>query len=151
GAALANDDLTIFHRLTMHISDFDYDLPTELIAREPVRPRDASRMMVIDRETGQWIDSQFCKLPDFLRPTDVLVLHDTRVIPARVVGTLERKDGSTREVEVLFAAPAKEGAWAVLCRPGRRIRNGDRIRFADGEFEGIFAEPQKDGLRILHV
>src|SRR5438876_12230099 len=86
----------------MHISDFDYELPPELIAREPVRPRDASRMLVLERKTGLWIDSEFRKLPDFLNPSDVLVLNDTRVIRARVVGTLERRDGSAREVEVFF-------------------------------------------------
>src|SRR5947209_2063410 len=95
---------SIFDSL-MRTSDFHYELPPELIAREPARPRDASRMMVLDRETGQWVDSTFRKLPEFLRPSDVLVINDTRVIRARVCGKLERARGSPREVEVLFAAP----------------------------------------------
>ncbi len=135
----------------MHISDFDYELPPELIAREPVRPRDASRMMVLDRRTGRWIDSAFHKLPEFLRPSDVLVLNDTRVMRARIHGTLERSGGTSRQVEVLFAAPLPDGAWEVMCRPARRIRTGDRIRFAGGEVEGVFGEIRDHGLRLLHL
>ena len=77
----------------MHISDFDYDLPPELIARTPAEPRDASRMMVLDSRGGSIVDSSFRNLPDFLRPTDVLVLNDTRVIRARTratIGTAQR-------------------------------------------------------------
>jgi len=88
----------------MQLSDFDYELPPDLIAREPARPRDASRMMVLNRETGEWRDSAFRNLPEFLRPSDVLVLNDTRVIRARIYGRLKRASGTTREVEVLFAA-----------------------------------------------
>jgi len=135
----------------MHISDFDYDLPPELIAQEPVRPRDASRMMVLNRATGQWIDSEFRRLPEFLEPSDVLVLNDTRVIPARIIGKLERANGSSRDVEVLFAAPVSESAWEVLCRPGKRIRKGDRVIFADGKLEGTFGDVREQGLRLLHV
>src|SRR3990172_5362291 len=108
----------------MHISDFDYDLPTELIAREPVRPRDASRMMVLDRRTGAVIDSWFRTLPDLLRPSDVLVLNDTRVLRARIYGNLERLPGTARPVEVLFAAPLPVRVWEVLCRAGKKIRSG---------------------------
>jgi S-adenosylmethionine:tRNA ribosyltransferase-isomerase len=138
----------------MHISDFDYELPPELIAREPARPRDASRMMVLDRSTGQWIDSAFRRLPDFLEPSDVLVLNDTRVIRARITGRLERSTGTARDIEVLFAAPAaanNAAAWEVLCRPGKRVRPGDRIVFAGGVLEGIFGESLPQGLRLLHV
>src|SRR5262245_42795785 len=122
----------------MHVSDFDYELPQELIAREPARPRGSSRMMVLGRETGQWIDSEFRNLPQFLKPSDVLVLNDTRVMRARIIGRLVRASGSTREVEVLFAAPVAENAWEVLCRPGKRVRKGDRIIFAEGQPEGVF-------------
>src|SRR6266850_487892 len=111
----------------MHISDFDYELPPELIAREPIRPRDASRMMVLNRRTGQSIDSEFRRLPEFLEPSDVLVLNNTRVIRARMYGKLERATGSRREVEVFFAAPVGGNAWEVMCRPGKRVRSGDRV------------------------
>src|SRR5262245_3820747 len=152
GAALANDDLAVFHGLTsMHISEFDYKLPPELIASEPARPRDASRMMALDRATGKCIDSEFRKLPDFLKPSDVLVLNDTRVIRARIVGTLERANSSTRSVEVLFASPLNESAWEVLCRPGKRIHEGDRVVFGGGTLRGVFGETRPHGLRLLYV
>src|SRR2546423_54741 len=135
----------------MQLSDFDYDLPPDLIAREPARPRDASRMMVLDRETGEWLDSAFRNLPEFLRPSDVLVLNDTRVIRARIHGRLKRASGTTRDVEVLFAAPAGPDSWEVMCKPGKRIRTGDRITFADGGLEGTFGETRDHGLRLLQV
>ena len=131
----------------MHISDFDYYLPPERIARTPAEPRDASRMMVLDSRSGNIVDASFRNLPDFLRPTDVLVLNDTRVIRARTRARLERRNGSTREMEVFFAEPLGEHVWQVLCKPGRRIRPGDRAIFGRGEFVGIFQESTGD----LHV
>ena len=131
----------------MHISDFDYYLPPERIARTPAEPRDASRMMVLDSRRGNIVDASFRNLPDFLRPTDVLVLNDTRVIRARTRARLERRNGSTREMEVFFAEPLGEHVWQVLCKPGRRIRSGDRAIFGRGEFVGIFQESSGD----LHV
>jgi S-adenosylmethionine:tRNA ribosyltransferase-isomerase len=135
----------------MHISDFDYELPPELIASEPARPRDASRLMVLYRKTGRWIDSEFRKLPEFLKSGDVLVFNDTRVIRARMRGRLERANGTGRAVDVLFAAAENESTWEVLCRPSKRIRKGDRVIFADGELEGIFGEARAHGVRMLHV
>jgi len=137
----------------MHISDFDYELPSELIAREPVRPRDASRMLVLNRETGNWIDSDFRELPDFLRPSDVIVFNDTRVMRARVLGELERSNGSTREIEVLFAGPAgpATSTWEVMCRPGKRIRKGDRVVFGKGAVIGEFVGSREHGLRLLRL
>ena len=138
----------------MHLSDFDYELPPELIAREPARPRDASRMMVLDRQTGRFNDSAFRELPGFLRGSDVLVLNDTRVIRARIQGKLERSTGTTRQVEILFAAPAGPaggGAWEVMCKPGKRIRSGDRIVFGNGELAGTFGDLREHGLRRLDL
>ena len=128
----------------MHVSDFDYYLPPERIARTPAEPRDASRMMVLDSRVGNIVDTSFRNLPDFLRPTDVLVLNDTRVIRARTRARLERRNGSTREMEVFFAEPLGEHVWQVLCKPGRRIRPGDRAIFGRGEFVGIFQESTGD-------
>ena len=103
--------------------------------------------MVLDSRGGNIVDASFRNLPDFLRPTDVLVLNDTRVIRARTRARLERRNGSTREMEVFFAEPLGEHVWQVLCKPGRRIRSGDRAIFGRGEFVGIFQESTGD----LHV
>src|SRR5438034_2677112 len=101
---------SIFDSL-MRTSDFHYELPPELIAREPARPRDFSRMMMLNRRTGAWIDSRCRDLPEFLEPSDVLVLNDTRVIRARTYGRLEptaaRPNETTREIQLLFARPAR--------------------------------------------
>lgn len=135
----------------MQISDFDYELPQELIANEPVRPRDTPRMMVLDRQTGRYADSVFRQMCRYLRPSDVLVLNDTRVIRARIHGKLKRGTGTSREVEVLFAAPYAANIWEVLCYPGRRVRPGDRILFGCDEVEGIFGECRTQGLRLLEL
>jgi S-adenosylmethionine:tRNA ribosyltransferase-isomerase len=135
----------------MHISDFDYDLPPELIARSPAEPRDASRMLVLNTPARTVVDSQFRNLPDFLRSGDVLVLNDTRVIRARTQARLERLNGTSRTMEVFFAEPLKPGVWQVLCKPGRRIRPGDRAIFGDGEFSGTFQESLGADLHVLEV
>jgi S-adenosylmethionine:tRNA ribosyltransferase-isomerase len=139
----------------MHISDFDYDLPPELIARTPVEPRDASRMLVLPGPTRAMVDSHFRNLPDFLRAGDVLVLNDTRVIRARTQARLERRNGTTRTIEVFFAEPLHGPFWQVLCKPGRRIRGGDRAIFgADGSgdtFSGTFQESLGGDLHILEL
>jgi S-adenosylmethionine:tRNA ribosyltransferase-isomerase len=135
----------------MRLSDFDYELPHELIAGEPTRPRDASRMMVVDRQAETFTDSTFSELPGFLRASDVLVLNDTRVIRARMHGKLEPKAGSSRQVEIFFVAPVGTSTWRVMCKPGKRIRTGDYVRFANGEFVGTFGEPLESGLRLLKI
>jgi S-adenosylmethionine:tRNA ribosyltransferase-isomerase len=138
----------------MHISEFDYDLPPELIARAPADPRDASRMMVLDSTSGQTLNSRFSSLPDFLNSDDVLVLNDTKVIRARTMARLERSSGTSREIEVFFAEPlgATTGSlWQVLCRPGRRIRPNDRAIFGNGELIGVFQENLGSDLHVLEL
>ena len=135
----------------MHVSDFDYYLPPELIARTPAEPRDASRMMVVDPGSGTISDSQFRNFPDFLKPSDVLVLNDTRVIRARTRARLERRNGTSREIEVFFAEPLSSGVWQVLCMPGRRIRPGDRAIFGARAFVGTFQESLGADLHVLEV
>jgi S-adenosylmethionine:tRNA ribosyltransferase-isomerase len=134
----------------MHISEFDYELPPERIASEPARPRDSSRMMLVDRRADTFTDSVFRNLPDVLRHGDVLVINDTRVLKARLYGRLTRSNGTERQIEVLFANPVTENIWEVLCKPGRRIRNGDRITFGE-EATGVFGEIREHGLRLLQV
>jgi S-adenosylmethionine:tRNA ribosyltransferase-isomerase len=138
----------------MLISEFDYDLPAELIASEPVHPRDASRMMVLDTVSGQISNSKFSAVPDLLNPTDVLIINDTKVIRARTMARLERRTGTSREIEVFFAEPLRESTghlWQVLCKPGRRIRPQDRAIFGSGELIGVFQENLGGDLHVLEL
>lgn len=115
----------------MKSSDFDYDLPQELIAQTPVDPRDASRLLVVHRATGQLEHRYFHDIADYLRPGDLLIANQSRVIPARLVGRRAKTGGA---VEVLLLCERPDlGAhcWETLVRPGRRLREGARILFAD--------------------
>jgi len=138
----------------MLISEFDYNLPLELIAREPAHPRDASRMMVLDTISGQTTSSKFSALPEFLKPTDVLIVNDTKVIRARTMARLERSTGTSRDIEVFFAEPVPDSngnIWRVLCKPGRRIRPRDRAIFGSGELIGVFQENLGGDLHVLEI
>ncbi len=114
----------------MRVSDFDFALPEELIAQEPLADRGASRMLVVDRATGQLVDSGFSDLPSYLRPGDCLALNDTRVFPARLLG---HRAGFTGEVEALLirALPGDEQTWLCLVHPGRKIRTGEQLIFGE--------------------
>ena len=109
----------------MHLSDFVYYLPPELIANEPAPKRDASRMLVVDRGARVFSDSNFADLPRLLKPGDVLVLNNTRVFPARLLGTSET--GS--QVEIFLLNRLSDSSWEALARPGRRLKAGKRISF----------------------
>ena len=111
----------------LRVADFDYDLPPELIAQRPLPRREDSRLMIVDRASGTVRHGRFREFPGTLGAGDVLVLNDTRVIPARLWGT----SGEAR-IEFLFIGEAGNGSWEVLCRPARRVRVGDRVRFAGG-------------------
>ncbi|MDI3280883.1 MAG: S-adenosylmethionine:tRNA ribosyltransferase-isomerase, partial [Bacillota bacterium] len=100
----------------MRIDEFTFELPEELIAQEPVEPRDAARLLVLHRESGRLEHRIFRDLPAYLRPGDVLVLNDTKVIPARLRG---RKEGTGGQVEVLLVHRRSEYEWEALVRPGR--------------------------------
>lgn len=110
----------------MLLSEFDYHLPQELIAQEPLADRSASRMLVIDRARGAWTDAVFRDLPSQIRPGDCLVLNDSRVIPARLFG---RKIGYERPVEIFLLEPLSDNhlRWRTLARPGRHMQPGTRI------------------------
>ena len=110
----------------MRISEFDYELPPELIAQEPLGRRDASRLLVIDRGAETWIDSEFASLSSYLDPTDVLVLNNTRVFPARLFGHRVPSGG---RIEVLLVRAREDYVWEALVRPAQRLRLGDRIEF----------------------
>jgi S-adenosylmethionine:tRNA ribosyltransferase-isomerase len=130
----------------MHISAFDYDLPPELIAQEPARPRDASRMLVLHRGGGEIEHRRFGDLPDFLEPDDVVVLNDTRVIRARLRGRREPGGG---KAEVLLLSARADGLWEALVTPGRRIQPGREIVFGGDELRAEVVARTPDGGRLL--
>jgi len=114
------------------VSDFDYDLPEELIAQQPALERGASRMLVLDRQTGAWEDDLFAGFAVRLSPGDLLVLNDSRVIPARLYArrTLRReREKPTGRIEVMLLEPAADRQWRALVRPGRKIAIGERLVF----------------------
>ncbi len=113
----------------MKTSDFYYDLPSELIAQTPLERRDSSRLMVLDKETGEVQHRHFYDLPQYLRPGDCLVLNDSRVLPARLLGRREPSGGA---VEVLLLVDRGENCWECLVRPGRKLHPGQKVVFGDG-------------------
>ena len=108
--------------------DFDFDLPSELIAQHPAPTRDGSRLLVADRHTGTRSHQHFSDLPQFLRAGDVLVMNDSRVIPARLRG---QKIGGEAAAELLLVEPAEDQTWWSLIRPGKRLPPGSRIALSD--------------------
>ena len=127
----------------MLVSDFDYKLPSHLIAQTPLLERDTSRMMVLCRESGDIIHSRFEEFPNYLNKGDVLILNDTKVIPARLWGKKEERD-----IEFLFLRELKKNVWEVLCRPARRVKLDDLISFQPG-FEGRVIKIEPEGRRLL--
>lgn len=111
----------------MLISDFDYELPAELIAQEPLAERQASRMLVVDRRDTSVTDSRFTELPRFLRPGDVLALNNTKVFPARLLGHAE----TGASIEVFLIKDAGNATWEALARPARRLKPGKKLIFSD--------------------
>jgi S-adenosylmethionine:tRNA ribosyltransferase-isomerase len=130
----------------MLLSDFDYDLPEELIAQQPLERRDASRMLILDRAKQTHEDSRFELLPDYLHAGDVLVVNNTRVFPARLVGQREPSGG---RVEVLLSREVEPGVWEALVRPAQRLKPGARVRFGDSDLRAEVLECATKGVRIL--
>lgn len=127
----------------MRVSDFNYDLPPELIAQKPLAERDSSRMMVVTRNEGKILHARFKDFPDHLQKGDVLVLNNTKVIPAKVWG---KKDG--KDVEFLLIKEKEKGVWDVLCRPAKRVKTGERIEFGPG-FRAEVIDAGDEGRRTL--
>jgi S-adenosylmethionine:tRNA ribosyltransferase-isomerase len=132
----------------MDISRFDYELPAALIAQEPAEPRDASRLLVLDRRRGAWQDRFFRDLPDLLRPGDCLVANRSRVIPARLLGT-DIEGG--RPVELLLLRPVGPERWEALVRPGRRCRVGARVELAGGAARAEIVGAGAAGTRLVQI
>ncbi|MHB8158385.1 MAG: S-adenosylmethionine:tRNA ribosyltransferase-isomerase, partial [Desulfocucumaceae bacterium] len=132
----------------MKTSDFDYYLPEDLIAQDPAPIRDQSRLMVVDREKDTIDHKSFKDIVGYLRSGDVLVLNDTRVIPARLMGLKEGAAGQGK-VEVFLLREREEKLWEVLVRPGRRIRPGVVVNFEDGLLRGTVLESTDAGGRLI--
>ena len=129
----------------MKKSDFYFDLPQELIAQTPLEKRDASRLMCLNRETGEVTHRTFSDLADLLNPGDCLVMNDSRVLPARLLGA--RETGGA--VEVLLLRDLGGGVWECLTRPGRKTRPGTRLTFGGGELEAEVVKVADGGNRIV--
>ena len=130
----------------MKTSDFYYDLPQRLIAQTPAQPRDAARMMVIHRLSGRREDKIFRELPDFLRPGDVMVINQTKVIPARLLG---EKEDTHVPVELLLLKRRNQDEWETLVRPGRRLKKGALVSFGEGLLRAEIGDTTDAGGRIV--
>ena len=129
----------------MKTSDFYYDLPEELIAQTPLERRDASRLMVLDRRTGEVTHRHFYDIVEYLQPGDCLVMNDSRVLPARLMG--HRPTGGV--VEVLLLRDLGDKCWECLCKPGRKMQPGNQVIFGDGELAATVREVREDGNRVV--
>lgn len=130
----------------MKTSDFYYDLPQELIAQTPIEPRNASRLMLLDKKTGKIEHKIFKDLTDYLVPGDCLILNDTRVIPARIFG-VKKETGAV--VEFLLLKQHENLVWKCLCKPGKKAKIGTEFVFGDGKLECKVIDVLEDGNRII--
>ena len=130
----------------MKTSDFYYDLPQELIAQTPMEKRDGSRLMTLDRRTGETGHRRFYDLPSLLRPGDCLIMNDSRVLPARLLGRRLPGGGAC---EVLLLSGRGENVWECLVRPGRKLRAGARMSFGGGALAAEVVEEKADGNRLV--
>lgn len=130
----------------MKTSDFYYDLPLELIAQTPLERRDGSRLMTLDKATGAVGHAHFYDLPRYLRPGDCLVLNDSRVLPARLIGRREPGGGAC---EVLLLTDKGDKTWECLVRPGRKLHQGAKVVFGDGALTGEITDVLPDGNRLV--
>lgn len=131
----------------MKTSDFYYDLPKELIAQDPLEDRSGSRLMLINKETGELSHHIFREIVDFIDPGDCLVINETRVIPARLYGI---KEDTGAHIEVLLLKRREGDVWETLVKPGRKARTGTRLTFGNGELRGEIVDTVDDGDRLIH-
>lgn len=130
----------------MKTSDFYYELPQELIAQDPLKDRSSSRLMILDKRTGKIRHRTFKDIREYLTPGDCLVLNNTRVIPARLIG---EREGSGGRAEVLLLRQMQDGIWETLVRPGKKCRLGTRLNFGGGLLRGQVLEVVEDGNRLI--
>ena len=131
--------------VSMKTKDFWYDLPEELIAQTPLQQRDSSRLMVLDRQTGEVTHRHFYDILDYLQPGDCLVMNDSRVLPARLLGS--RPTGGA--VELLLLRDLGDKKWECLAKPGRKLQVGQQVIFGNGELTATVCDICEDGNRIV--
>ena len=131
----------------MKRQDFYFDLPEELIAQDPLEDRSSSRLLVLDKETGETSHHIFKEIVDYLNPGDCLVLNDTKVIPARLIGV---KEETGAKIEVLLLKRGADDVWETLVKPGKKARPGARISFGNGLLVGEVMEVVEEGNRLIH-
>ena len=130
----------------MNVKDFDYELPQELIAQDPIEDRSSSRLMILDKETGVIRHDIFHNIVNELRPGDCLVINDTKVIPARLFGT---KVGTEAKIEILLLKRKENDVWEVLVKPGKKAKIGTEIVFGDGRLKGTIIDIVEEGNRLI--
>ncbi len=131
----------------MHINDFDYELPQELIAQTPAEKRDFSRLMVVHRDSGEVEHKHFYDILDYLKAGDCLVLNNSKVLPARLYG---RKEGTDANIEFLLIKRIEGDTWETMVRPGKRLKPGDAVSFSDDKlFRAVVKDYGEDGTRIV--
>ncbi|MBO4626926.1 MAG: tRNA preQ1(34) S-adenosylmethionine ribosyltransferase-isomerase QueA [Lachnospiraceae bacterium] len=141
----------------MKTSDFYYDLPKELIAQDPLADRSSSRLLVMNKATGEITHTVFSEIPKYLEPGDCLVINDTKVIPARLIGEriprevegMKPADQPRAHMELLLLKRLGDRTWETLAKPGKRAKEGDRISFGDGALLATITEVKDDGNRIV--
>ncbi len=130
----------------MKTSDFYYDLPSELIAQDPLEDRSASRLMVLKKETGELSHRVFRDIIAYIEPGDCLVLNNTRVIPARLIG---EREGTRAKIELLLLKRLEKDRWETLVKPGRKAKPGTKIIIGDGMLVGTIEEVAEEGNRLV--
>jgi S-adenosylmethionine:tRNA ribosyltransferase-isomerase len=130
----------------MQVKDFDYSLPEELIAQDPLEDRSASRLMVLDKKTGELSHRHFRDIMEYLHPGDCLVINDTKVIPARLLGV---KADTGAHVEILLLKRREADLWECLVRPGKKLRAGARVSFGEGLLEAEIVDMAEEGNRFV--
>ena len=130
----------------MDVKDFYFDLPQELIAQDPLEDRASSRLLVLDRSTGEVEHRKFRDILEYLNPGDCLVINDTKVIPARLIGS---KEGTDAKIEVLLLKRKENDIWETLVKPGKKAKPGTVIRFGDGILKGTVVDVVEEGNRLI--
>lgn len=130
----------------MNVKDFDYYLPEELIAQHPLEARDEARLMLVDKETGELEHKVFKDIIDYLNPGDCLVLNDTRVLPARLIG---EKEGTGGKMEFLLLKRVDKDVWETLVKPGKKAKIGTRFVFGNGELKAEVVDIMEEGNRLV--